>query len=56
MNILKTLSRGISGKTALIVLSVVVILHLSLMYFYMQSNRDEQRLVRHDEMTSLEPD
>ena len=46
MNILKTLSRGISGKTALIILSVVITLHLSLMYFYVQNNRAIQRAVR----------
>ena len=48
MNVLKTLSRGISGKTALIILSVVVVLHLSLMYFYVQSNRAVQKAMRRD--------
>lgn len=48
MNVLKTLSRGISGKTALIVLSIVVVLHLSLMFFYVRSNREVQRAVRRD--------
>lgn len=48
MNVLKTLSRGISGKTALIILSVVIILHLSLMFFYVRNNREVERTVRRD--------
>ncbi len=50
MNLLKVLYRGISGKTALIVVSVVIALHLSLMYFYIQNNRLVQRTVHHDAM------
>lgn len=48
MSVIKALSRGISGKTALIILSVVVVIHLALMYFYVQSNRAVQRAVRRD--------
>lgn len=48
MNVLKALSRGISGKTALIILSIVIVLHLSLMFFYVQSNRAVQRAMRRD--------
>lgn len=48
MNVLKILSRGISGKTALIILTVVIMVHLALMYYYVQGNRMVQRAVRRD--------
>jgi len=50
MNIVRVLSRGISGKAALIVLTVVISVHLALMYFYVQNNRIVQRAVYRDEM------
>ena len=48
MNIVKSLSRGISGKTALVILSAVVIIHIVLMCYYIQENRATQRAVQRD--------
>jgi len=48
MKFFKTLSRGISGKTALIILSVVVVLHLGVMFFYLQSSDAVRKSARRD--------
>ncbi len=48
MKFLKILSRGISIKTALIILSIVVAVHLGLMCFYLQSNSAIQKAARRD--------